>query len=105
MVNSPQSRRLKCFVGAVITPAGERKLFAVGVPGDREVDLGRVEVNIGALMGIGGEVEVEAASEEDLKKFPQLVKGYIGPGLTLDHAPCWVRIPKSVKLLPVFRFR
>lgn len=76
---------LKCFVGAVITPAGERKLFAVGVPGDREVDLGRVEVNIGALMGIGGEVEVEAASEEDLKKFPQLVKGYIGPGLTLDQ--------------------
>ena len=76
---------LKCFVGAVITPAGERKLFAVGVPGDREVDLGRVEVNIGALMGIGGEIEVEAASEEDLKKFPQLVKGYIGPGLTLDQ--------------------
>lgn len=76
---------LKCFVGAAITPAGERKLFAVGVPGDREVDLGRVEVNIGALMGIGGEIEVEAASEEDLKKFPQLVKGYIGPGLTLDQ--------------------
>ena len=72
-------------------------------PGDREVDLGRVEVNIGALMGIGGEVEVEAASEEDLKKFPQLVKGYIGPGL-LSISPCWVRIPKSVKLLPVFRF-
>ncbi len=57
----------------------------MGVPGDREVDLGRVEVNIGALMGIGGEIEVEAASEEDLKKFPQLVKGYIGPGLTLDQ--------------------
>ena len=36
-------------------------------------------------MGIGGEIEVEAASEEDLKKFPQLVKGYIGPGLTLDQ--------------------
>ena len=32
----------------------------------------------------GAEVEVEAASEEDLKAFPQLVKGYIGPGLSLD---------------------
>ncbi|MDO5750382.1 MAG: proline--tRNA ligase [Rothia sp. (in: high G+C Gram-positive bacteria)] len=75
---------LKCFIGAVTTPEGERKLFAIGVPGDRAVDLGRVEVNIGALMGIGGEVEVEAANDEDLAKFPQLVKGYIGPGLSLD---------------------
>ena len=56
----------------------------MGVPGDRAVDLGRVEVNIGTLLGIGGEVEVEAANEEDLKAFPQLVKGYIGPGLSLD---------------------
>ncbi|WP_311469412.1 proline--tRNA ligase [uncultured Rothia sp.] len=78
------SQTLKCFLGTVITPSGERKVFAVGVPGDRAVDLGRVEVNIGALLGIGGEVEVEAASEEDLKAFPQLVKGYIGPGLSLD---------------------
>ena len=61
------SQTLKCFLGTVITPSGERKVFAVGVPGDRSVDLGRVEVNIGALLGIGGEVEVEAASEEDLK--------------------------------------
>ena len=78
------SQTLKCFLGTVITPSGERKVFAVGVPGDRSVDLGRVEVNIGALLGIGGEVEVEAASEEDLKAYPQLVKGYIGPGLSLD---------------------
>ena len=74
----------KCFIGAVTTPEGERKLFAIGVPGDRAVDLGRVEVNIGALMGIGGEVEVEAANDEDLAKFPQLIKGYIGPGLSLE---------------------
>jgi prolyl-tRNA synthetase len=47
--------------------------------------MGRVEVNIGSLLGIGGEVEVEAATDDDLKKFPQLVKGYIGPGLTLDE--------------------
>ena len=78
------SQTLKCFLGTVITPSGERKVFAAGVPGDRSVDLGRVEVNIGALLGIGGEVEVEAASEEDLKAYPHLVKGYIGPGLSLD---------------------
>lgn len=75
---------LKNVVVAVILPDGERKLVAIGVPGDRAVDMGRVEVNVGALLGIGGEVEVEAATEEDFKKFPQLVKGYIGPGNSLD---------------------
>lgn len=78
------AQTLKCFVGAVITPAGERRLFVVGIPGDRAVDTSRVEVNIGALMGIGGEVEVEAATDEDLAAYPQLVKGYIGPGLSLE---------------------
>ncbi len=76
---------LKNVILAVIAPDGERHLVAIGVPGDREVDLGRVEVNVGALLGIGGEVEVEAANEEDFKKFPQLVKGYIGPGSSLDN--------------------
>lgn len=75
---------LKNVVVAVILPDGERKLVAIGVPGDRAVDMGRVEVNVGALLGIGGEVEVEAATEEDFKKLPQLVKGYIGPGNSLD---------------------
>lgn len=75
---------LKNVVVAVIFPDGERKLVAIGVPGDRAVDMDRVEVNVGALLGVGGEVEVEAATEEDFKKFPQLVKGYIGPGNTLD---------------------
>ncbi|MBM7051317.1 proline--tRNA ligase [Rothia sp. ZJ1223] len=75
---------LKNVIVAVIDPAGERHMVAIGLPGDRAVDMARVEVNIGALLGIGGEVEVEAATEEDLKNFPQLVKGYIGPGLTLD---------------------
>ena len=75
---------LKNVVIAVIHPDGTRQLVAIGVPGDRAVDMGRVEVNVGVLLGIGGEVEVEAATEEDFKKFPQLVKGYIGPGLSLD---------------------
>lgn len=75
---------LKNVIVAVIDPQGERRLVAIGLPGDRAVDMARVEVNIGALLGIGGEVEVEAATDDDLKKFPQLVKGYIGPGLTLD---------------------
>lgn len=75
-------KTLKCFAGVVINGTGERKLFVVGVPGDRAVDTSRLQVNIGALLGIGGEVEVEPATDEDLQDFPQLVKGYIGPGLS-----------------------
>jgi prolyl-tRNA synthetase len=75
---------LKNVVLAVTLPTGERQLVVIGVPGDRGVDLKRVEANIGAFLPIGGEITLEAANEEDLKKQALLVKGYIGPGLSLD---------------------
>ncbi|MDQ6751993.1 MAG: proline--tRNA ligase [Actinomycetota bacterium] len=75
---------LKNVVLAVHLPTGERQIVVVAVPGDRAVDLKRIEANIGMHLPIGGEVAVEAAGEEDLKKHPGLVKGYIGPGLSLD---------------------
>jgi prolyl-tRNA synthetase len=75
---------LKNVVLAAVLPSGERELVVVGVPGDRNVDLKRIEANIGQHLSVGGEVTVEAATEDDLKKHPGLVKGYIGPGLSLD---------------------
>ena len=77
---------LKNVVLAVDLPTGERRIVVVGLPGDRDVDLKRIEANIGAHLDVGGEVGVEAAGEADLKKHPGLVKGYIGPGLSLDAA-------------------
>ncbi|GAB3549161.1 proline--tRNA ligase [Arthrobacter tumbae] len=77
---------LKNVVLAVVLPTGERRLVVVGVPGDRSVDLKRIEANIGLHLSASGEVTVEAATDEDLKKHPGLVKGYIGPGLSLDAA-------------------
>lgn len=53
--------------------AGERSLVVVGIPGDRAADMKRAEV---AFAGC----EVEPATEEDFKNYPDLVKGYIGPG-------------------------
>lgn len=53
--------------------AGERSLVVVGIPGDRAADMKRAEV---AFVGC----EVEPATEEDFKNYPDLVKGYIGPG-------------------------
>ena len=49
------------------------KPYAILVPGDREVDLKRVEANL------SGANEIRIFEDEDFKKFPNLVKGYIGP--------------------------
>ncbi|MCM3331437.1 proline--tRNA ligase [Kocuria palustris] len=90
---------LKNVVLAVITPEGERRLVVIGLPGDRGVDLKRVEAGIGALIGVGGEVEVEQATEADLAKHPQIVKGYLGPGLNLEEPLLGV---KSTTGLPYY---
>ncbi|TYC99093.1 proline--tRNA ligase [Arthrobacter echini] len=75
---------LKNVVLAARLPTGEREILVVGVPGDRAVDLKRIEATIAGHLGSGGEVAVETATEEDLAKHPGLVKGYIGPGLSLE---------------------
>jgi prolyl-tRNA synthetase len=49
------------------------KAISVLVPGDREVDLKRLQAN---LAGVN---EIRVFEEADFAKFPGLVKGYIGP--------------------------
>ncbi|MFD0705425.1 proline--tRNA ligase [Alloscardovia venturai] len=68
------SDTLKNLMIAVMHPTGERELVAIGVPGDRQVDMKRLEASFAPA-------EIEEANEEDLKKFPELVKGYIGFGV------------------------
>lgn len=63
---------LKNVVLALTHLDGTRELVIVGLPGDRDVDLKRVEVAFAPA-------EVEAATEADFAKHPGLVKGYIGP--------------------------
>ncbi|MSS84702.1 proline--tRNA ligase [Actinomycetaceae bacterium WB03_NA08] len=63
---------LKNVVFAVTSPEGERTLVVVGLPGDREVDVKRLEAALAPA-------EVEVATEEDFEKHPELVQGYIGP--------------------------
>ncbi len=77
---------LKNVVLAALLPTGGREIFVVGVPGDRTVDLKRLEATIGTHLEVGGEVAVEPATEEDVRKHPGLVKGYIGPGLSTGEA-------------------
>ncbi|WP_190972906.1 proline--tRNA ligase [Bifidobacterium rousetti] len=49
-----------------------REIVVVGVPGDRTVDMKRLEAQFAPA-------EIEEATEEDLKAHPELVPGYIGP--------------------------
>lgn len=48
------------------------EIVAVGVPGDREVDLGKVEAHFAPA-------EVEMVTEADFIARPDLVRGYVGP--------------------------
>lgn len=62
---------MKVLIVALKHPTGERELVAIGIPGDRELDLKRVEACVSPA-------EVEMATEEDIKSHPELIKGYIG---------------------------
>ncbi len=75
---------LKCVVLTAVLDGGERRQFVVAVPGDRDVDLKRLETTAGPALGLTGEPGIEAATEEDLACHPSLVKGYIGPGAGPD---------------------
>ncbi|MCU1416618.1 MAG: proline--tRNA ligase, partial [Schumannella sp.] len=63
---------LKNIVLALTHLDGTREVVVVGIPGDRDVDLKRAEVQFAPA-------EVEPAVDTDFTKNPLLVKGYIGP--------------------------
>ncbi|WP_200953377.1 proline--tRNA ligase [Agromyces sp. Root81] len=63
---------LKNVVLAVVQPDGTRELVVIGLPGDRDVEMKRVEVAFAPG-------EVEPATDADFAKHSGLVKGYIGP--------------------------
>ncbi|SNT05850.1 prolyl-tRNA synthetase [Micrococcales bacterium KH10] len=66
------SDTLKNVVFALTQPDGTRELLVVGIPGDREVDIKRLQAAVSPA-------EVEPAGEADFAKHPALVRGYIGP--------------------------
>jgi prolyl-tRNA synthetase len=64
---------LKNVIVMLRHPDGRREPLAVGVPGDREVDMKRLEAQVGPA-------EVLPFDDADFAANPALVKGYIGPG-------------------------
>ena len=67
------------------------KAISILVPGDREVDLKRVEANL------PGVEELRLFDDEDFKKFPGLVKGYVGPQDAKQHGVTVYADPRIVK--------
>jgi len=65
---------LKNVLVVLKQPDGTREPLAVGLPGDREVDLRRLEAQLSPA-------EVAPFGDEDFAAHPELVKGYIGPGV------------------------
>jgi prolyl-tRNA synthetase len=67
------------------------KAISILVPGDREVDLKRVEANL------PGVEELRLFEEADFAKFPGLVKGYVGPQVAKAQGITVYADPRIVK--------
>ena len=78
------SDTLKNVVVNVRHPDGRIEPLAIGVPGDREVDMKRLEAQLSPA-------EVEAFDETHFSKHPTLKKGYIGPGALGANNPSGIR--------------
>jgi prolyl-tRNA synthetase len=75
---------LKNVVVTLVHPDGKREPLAVGVPGDRDIDLKRLGAQVEPA-------EVEAFDERDFAKNTALVKGYIGPGALGEKGTSGIR--------------
>nr|WP_225953931.1 proline--tRNA ligase [Kibdelosporangium phytohabitans] len=65
-------------------------LLAVGVPGDREVDMKRLEASVEPA-------EVSLLEDKDFARNPFLVKGYIGPGALIENGVRYLVDPRVVR--------
>ena len=71
---------LKNVVVTLTRPGGSKELLIVGLPGDREIDMRRLEAAVAPA-------EVEMATDEDFAAHPELVRGYIGPTAIGPNSP------------------
>jgi len=75
---------LKNVVFTLVSPDGSREPLVVGLPGDRAVDVKRLEAAVSPA-------QVEPFVDEDFGKYPTLVKGYIGPTALGEESASGVR--------------
>ena len=75
---------LKNVIVMLRHPDGTREPLAIGLPGDREVDMKRLEAQVSPA-------DIEPFSEADFAANPHLAKGYIGPGALGENKPAGIR--------------
>ncbi len=75
---------LKNVVVMLKHPDGAREPLVIGVPGDRDVDMKRLEAQVGPA-------EPEAFTEDDFAAHPALVRGYLGPQALGENSASGIR--------------
>jgi prolyl-tRNA synthetase len=75
---------LKNVVLSLRHPDGSTDALVIGVPGDRDVDLKRIEAQVSPD-------EVEPLDEASFANYPALVRGYIGPQVLGAASPSGIR--------------
>ena len=84
---------LKNVVLSVRQPDGSSEVLVVGVPGDREVDLKRIEAQLSPA-------EVEPLDDAGFAKHPELVRGYIGPQILGANSASGIRYLVDPSVVP-----
>lgn len=75
---------LKNLLVMLTLPDGSREPLAIGVPGDREVDLKRLDAQVAPA-------EAEPFGEADFARYPALAKGYVGPAVLGEKSVTGIR--------------
>ncbi|MBL8930274.1 MAG: proline--tRNA ligase [Kineosporiaceae bacterium] len=84
---------LKNVVVMLVSPDGAREPLCIGLPGDREVDVKRLEAAVAPA-------EVAAFDEADFARYPMLSKGYIGPGVLGEKNASGIRYLLDPRVVP-----
>ena len=88
---------LKNVLVVLVHPDGTREPLAIGVPGDREVDEKRLAAQVEPA-------EVEPFTDKDFEQHPELVRGYIGPGVLGETGAAKVRYLVDPRVVPGTRW-
>jgi prolyl-tRNA synthetase len=86
---------LKNVVVTLVHPDGTREPLIIGIPGDREVDLKRLEAQVSPA---------EVQPFDDFDQHPLLVKGYIGPQVLGSDSKTGIRYLVDPRVVPGTRW-
>jgi prolyl-tRNA synthetase len=88
---------LKNVVVKLVRPDGKTELLAIGLPGDRDVDVRRLDAVVAPALA-------QPFTDEDFAQHPGLVRGYIGPDALGADKPAGVRYLLDPRVVPGTRW-